>query len=129
METTNTNHTATQDGTVAEKMINNTTKEMMEAYNKQLNLTTGFYTNFFNSVMGNNKSWNGNMGSANSFLNNDLTKLFSVPFNGNGSSFSNPFSTPFDKLYKQMMEYNSNMFSNLSNGIKSNTDWSTISKE
>jgi len=123
-----TNHTATETPKTAEKMINDTTKEMMEVYNKQLNLTTGFYNNFFNSVMSNSKSWNGSKGFSDSFLNSDLMKLFPIPFSGMGSSFSNPLLPSFDKLYKQLLEYNSNMFSTLSNGIKSTTDWSAISK-
>jgi hypothetical protein len=124
METTN----SINDGMkAAEKIFNDSTKQMTDFYTKQLNTSTGFYKNIFDSFSLGNKEWNNNALS-NSFFNNGLTKMFEVPFTGMTNNFTNPFLPTFDKLYKQMADYNTTMFSNLTNGMKSSTDVSEISK-
>jgi hypothetical protein len=117
---TNTNHTATEGAKVAEKLFNDASASIMEAYNKQQNLANGFYSNFFNSFLGNNRGWNGTQGFANNFLNNDLSKLFSSPFGHFGNSFPNPFVITFENIYKQMGEHNHNLLAALRSQIKGN---------
>ena len=124
METTN----SFNDGVkTVEKIFSDSTKQITDFYTKQLNTATGFYKNLFDSFSAGNKEWNTNAFS-NGFLNNGLTKMFEVPLNGIGTNFTNPFLTIFDKMYKQMADYNSAMLSNLTNGMKSNVDLSEISK-
>jgi len=129
MEATNTNHASTENAKSAEKLLTEASSNMMDIYNKQLKFITDFYSNFFNAFTGNSTGWDSNTGFSNNFLGNDLTKLFSNPFNGIGAGFPNPFLQSFDKLYKQMMEYNNNIFSNLNSATKSKADWSEISKK
>jgi hypothetical protein len=107
METTKTNGAFIESVKMAEKWFSDTNATMMEIYNKQLNLTTGFYNNMFNSLINNNKGWkDGQM--TDSFLKNDVSKWFPISFSGNGNStnLSNPLQSLFDTMYKQMTEYN-----------------------
>ena len=129
METTNTNHTEQNGTNTAEKMMNDTSKGMMDMFTKNLNLVSGYYSNLFNSFSNGNKGLTNNNGSSTNFMNYDLTKLFSNPFGGMGNSFSNQSLPVFNSLYQQMMDYNNNLFSALSKGSNTTTDWSEIGKK
>ena len=126
---TNSNHAANEEAKTVEKMLNDSSKEIMDFYTKQLNVATGFYKNLFDSFSTGNKGWNNTPDFSNGFLNNDLTKAFTMPFSGMGNHFTNPFLPTFDKLYKQMVDYNTTLFTNLTNGLKGSTDISEISKK
>lgn len=129
METTNTNHMKQSVTDTTEKIMNDTSKEMTDIFTKNLNLVTGFYSNVFNSLSNGNKEFDSNYSSLTNFTNNDFIKTFLNPFNGMGNVFFNQSLPRFDNLYKQMMEYNTNLFSMLGNGININTDWSEVSKK
>jgi hypothetical protein len=43
---TNSNHSTNDGAKMAEKMLNDSTKQMTDFYTKQLNAATGFYKNF-----------------------------------------------------------------------------------
>ncbi|MEO6302599.1 MAG: hypothetical protein ABIP51_05465 [Bacteroidia bacterium] len=99
---------------------NNALTSMMEAYKKQLNQVSEFYTNMFNSFSGQSKSmWNPMQNQSNLFFNNDALKSMFTPFNGfgmnNGASnpFMNLFSNPFDRMVKQVSDYNHNLMGSL----------------
>jgi hypothetical protein len=125
---TNSNQSSSDGAKTAEKMLNDSPKEIMDFYTKQLNVATGFYKNIFDSFLNGNKGWNNSSDFSNGFLNNDH-KAFAMPFNGMNSNFANPFVPTFDKVYKQMVDYNTTMSTNLTNGLKANADMSEISKK
>lgn len=113
-----------------EKGFSDVNENVMDMYTKQLNLMTGFYNNFLNPIISNNKGWNIGQDFGSNLFNTDLTKAFSNPFNGMGAGSSNPFLSSFDKMYKQMMGYNHNLllaFNSQANG--NHIDWSEISKK
>jgi len=113
-----------------EKGFSDANENVMDMYTKQLNLMTGFYNNFLNPIMSNNKGWNLGQDFGHNLFDGDLTKAFSNPFNGMGAGVSNPFLSSFDKMYKQMMGYNHNLllaFNSQANGAT--IDWSEISKK
>jgi hypothetical protein len=95
METTNTNHTPKEGSKVTEKIFNDSGSTMVEFYNKQLNLVTGFYSNLLKSFVDN-------------------------PSALNESSFPNPFLQPSGNMYKQMFEFNRNLLSAFTNQINNN---------
>jgi hypothetical protein len=104
--------------------------DIMNMYNKQLQLMTGFYNNFFNPGIGNNKAWNTGNGFSTDFFNGDLTKVFSNPFNAMNTTLSNPLLSSFDKMYKQMLGYSHNLLSVFN--IQANVDkidWSEVGKK
>lgn len=129
METTNTNHKTSIGSNTAEKTMNDTGKDMMDTFTKNLNLITDFYSNLFNSLSSGNNGFNNNNGASFNSMNNDFTKLFSNPFSGMGNSFSNQSLPTFNNIYQQMMDYNTNLFSMLSKGMNTNTNWSEVSKK
>ena len=51
METTKTNEALLDNAKVAERWFNDTSSSMMDLFNKQLNLTTGFYSNLLKSIV------------------------------------------------------------------------------
>lgn len=130
METTKTNEALLEGAKVAEKWLTDTSTAMMEIYNKQLNLATGYYTNFLNSTLGNNKGWNDNNGFSESFFSNNLLKNFSIPLNGNGNLFATPFQAAIENVFKQIGEYNKNLLAAFNNQVKhSEIDLSVINSE
>ncbi len=129
METTNANHTEQSNSKTAEKMMNDTSKGIMDMYTKNINLITNFYSNLFNSFSNGNKGFNNNYGSSTNFMNNDFAKLFSNPYNGMGNNFSPQALPTFNNVYQQMIDYNTNLFSMLSKGMNTNTDWNGIGKK
>jgi hypothetical protein len=131
METTKTTGAFIESVKIAEKWFNDSSATMMDIYNKQLNLTTGFYNNMFNSIINNNKGWKDSQ-IADSFFKNDISKWFPMSFSGNGNSTNilNPLQSVFDTMYKQMTEYNQNILANFNNHVtNSDTNWDTITKE
>jgi hypothetical protein len=157
MDTTKTNEPLNENAKEAGKIFNDNDTAIMDMYGKQLDLITGFYTNFFNTMMGGNKGWkqdkgfmdlfrdnnnftklfsNSFCGVGNGFQNpfassmqNDFTRLFSNPFNRLSNGFQNPFLTSFEKIFSQMGDYNHNLFSAFTGETRNNTDWSEISKK
>lgn len=121
MESTNTNHTVNDGAKASEKMLNDITKGMMDVFTKQLNTVTSFYSNLFNSNLGNTNSWNGNGAFQNMFQN--------PMSNFSGNNFQNPFFTSIDKMMKQMVDNNTNIFSNVKNGLNTNVDMIEANKK
>ena len=142
----------------AQKGFNDTNAAITDMYTKQLSLISGFYTNFFNSMMGANKSWGQDKGFMDMFQNNSFSKLFTNPFsvgannfqnpfismfqnnemsksfsnpiNSFGNSFQNPFLTSVEKVYSQMADYNRNLFTAFSKeNSGQNVDLNEISKK
>lgn len=131
METTQTNSDTLLEGVkISEKWFNNLNATMMEIYSKQLKLATGYYTNFLNSSLGGNNSQDKMANPFNMFFNTDTTKPFRFPFNSDGAIFSNPFLNSFDKVYKDMLEYNRNLLTALNGEMKGNiSDWNKVRQE
>ena len=132
METTKTNNEALNEGVkVLEQLFNNTNAFLMETYNKQLDLTTSLYSNFLSSTLGNRNGWNRGGGFPNMFSNFDMTKWFSNPFaNFSGTAFSNPFLAPFDLVMKQVLEFDQNLLSAFTNGVRGkDINWNPLSEE
>jgi len=93
-------------------IVNNTLTSMMDGYKKQLSAVSDFYTNAFNSFSGQTKNmWNPMQNQSNLFFNNDALKSMFTPFNGFGKS--NGVSNPFDKIVKQVSDYNHNLMGSL----------------
>jgi hypothetical protein len=120
----NSNHSSKDQPKTSEKMLGDSNKDIMSFYTQQLNVATSFYKNLFDSFSTGKTGWN----NAPDFLNNDFTKAFSMPYSGLTSNLANPFMPTFDKLFKQLSDYNTTMFTNLTNGFGVNTDMSEISK-
>jgi hypothetical protein len=123
METTKTsNETLNESEKLIEKLFSNTNTAMIDMYKKQVDMTTSFYSNLFNSTFGNSTGLNQNSGFPN---------MFSNPFNNfSQNNFQNPFLATIDKTIKQIMEFNQNLFSVLTNGFeKRRIDFGAISEE
>jgi hypothetical protein len=113
---------------------NDTLTSVMEGYKKQLSQVSEFYTNAFNSFSGQTKNmWNPMQSQNNLFFNNDILKSMFTPFNGFGmnNGFSNPFmnlfSNPFDKMVKQVSDYNHNLMGSLTKQFdNTNSDGNAI---
>lgn len=130
METTKKNEPLTESAKIAEKWFSDVNSIMMDIYKNQFNRSSGFYSGFFNTIWGNNNGWGGNKDVADMFFSNNLMKLFLSPFSVGVTSFTSPYLATVDKMFKQMVEYNQNMFSFFSNEMKnSELDWNAISKE
>ena len=128
MGTTKANENATSAGSEFKE----TNTAITDMYSKQLNLVTGFYTNFFNSMMGGNKGWNQDRGFADMHHPaNELSKIFSKSFgNDANNNFQNPFLGSFEKVYSQLADYNRNLFAAYNSETKnSHVDLNSISKK
>ena len=113
-----------------EKGLNDVSENMMDVYLKQLQLMNGFCNQAFSPLMGNPTNWNASQVFGNSFLNNDVLKMFSNSFNGMGSTLSNPFLSSFEQMFRQMTGSNNNLFPAFNGQSKINMiDWSAISKK
>ena len=113
---TNENHLA--GATVAEKWFTDSSAALMEIYNKQLAFATNFYKNMAGiSPVRNTKWYTGSYFADNFFMNNDLAKWMWSSFNVTNTNPLYPFMGSFDKIYSQLMEYNSNLLS-MFNGKK-----------
>ena len=100
---------------------NNSITSMMEGFKKQLNQVSEFYTNAFESFSEQSKNrWNPMQNQSNLFFNNEALKSMFTHYSGFGmnNSMSNPFmslfSNPFDKMVKQVSDYNNNLMGSLS---------------
>ena len=130
METTKTNEALLDNAKVAERWFNDTSSSMMDLFNKQLNLTTGFYSNLLNSTFGNSKGWGVNQGFIDNFLNGNSTKWLSPVSSFSTNNGSSNFFSSYDKMYKQLLESNRHFLSAFSNQVKSNDiDWNSINKD
>ena len=99
--------------------VNNVLTSMMEGYKKQLSQVSEFYTNAFNSFSGQSKNmWNPMQNQSNLFFNNDALKSMFTPFNGFG--MNNGGSNPFDKMVKQVSDYNHNLMGSLTKEFDNN---------
>lgn len=115
----------------------NAITSMMEGYKKQLSQVSEFYTNVFNSFSGQTKNiWNPMQNQGNLFFNNDILKSMLTPFNSFGinniisNPFMNLFSNPFDKMIKQVSDYNHNLMGSLSQQLdNTNTDGNLITEK
>lgn len=113
---------------------NNALTSMMEGYKNQLSQVSNFYSNLFNSFSGQSKNmWNPMQNQNNLFFNNEALKSMFTPYSGFGmnNGMSNPFmnmlSNPFDKMVKQVSDYNHNLIGSLSKQFdNNNSDGSVI---
>ena len=131
METTKSNGAVTDHANVTEKWFTEANNAMMEIYNKQINLASGFYSNLLNSTLGNNKNWNGNSFSNDNMLSGNFSKLFWNPAsNFSGINNSTHVFSAFDKMYKQLVESNQHFLNTYSNQMNNSAnDWDMINKE
>ena len=136
----NANETLSESAKMANKWLNDANASMMDVYKKQLNIVSGFYSNFFNSFSGENKNiWNPAKTFTDLFSNNAGMKSMFTPFGGFGldsgftnpfsSAFSNPFSNPLDKIFKQMTDYNQTLSSFSGQFGNENSGWSSINEK
>jgi hypothetical protein len=128
MENANTNHTEQSGTKTAEKIMNNTSKGVMDMYTKNLDLVACFYSNLLGSFLPQSNTLNYNPFSS-GFATNDFTKLFSNPFNGTGNGLSNQSLPIFNNVFQQIIDYNANLFSMLSKGMNFNNDWAELGKK
>jgi len=130
METTN-NETLNQGAKVMEKLLSNTNSAMTDMYKKQMELTTSFYNNLFNSGLGHNNLWNQNTSIPNIFPSTDMSKWFVNPLtNFSTGNIQNPFAISMENGMKQIADFNQKMVSAFTNGIDNNkTNWDAIGKE
>lgn len=130
METTN-NETLNEGAKVMEKLLSNTNSAMTDMYKKQMELTTSFYNNLFNSGLGHNNLWNQNTRIPNIFPSMDMSKWFANPLtNFSTGNIQNPFAISMENGMKQIVEFNQKMVSAFTNGIDNNkTNWDAIGKE
>lgn len=130
METTN-NVTFNEGTKVMEKLLSTTNSAMTDMYKKQMEATTSFYNNLFNSGLGHNNLWNQNTGIPNIFPSMDMSKWFVNPLtNFSITNMQNPFTTSMENGMKQIMEFNQNLASLFTNGINNNKiNWGTISEK
>jgi len=92
---------------------NNTLTSMMDVYQKQLSAVSEFYTNALNSFTTQTKNmWNPMQNQSNSFFNNDALKSMFSPLTSFG--MNNSISNPFDRMVKNVSDYNHNLMSSLS---------------
>ncbi len=105
---------------------NNALTSMMEGYKKQLDSVSEFYNNIFNSFSGQTKNmWNPMQNQSNLFFNNEALKSMFTPYNGFG--MNNGISNPFDKMVKQVSDYNHNLMGSLTQQFNNtNSDGNSI---
>lgn len=112
-KTNSANETLLEGAQTTNKWMNDASSAMMDMYKKQTDMASSFYSNLFNSISGTNKnSTNPLANFSNPFSNgNDMMKNMFAPFNGFGmNSFS---SNPFEKVMKQLTDFNQNLLSSL----------------
>jgi hypothetical protein len=101
----------------------------MDGYTKQLNVVSGFYKNMFDSVLAVNKEWTTPNYFSNSLFGNGTAKVFAMPFNEVSNNATSPLLPTFYNFYKQISDYYSTTFSNLTVGLKSNVASSEFTKK
>jgi hypothetical protein len=118
MDTTNStplNEKLLENAKTANKWSSDAVASMMDVYKKQFNIVSGFYSNIFNSLNGENKdALNPAKNLTDLFFNNSAFKSLSTPFSpmGMNGGFSNSFSNPFNNMFNQVKEYNQTMLNN-----------------
>ena len=75
METTKTSDTLLESAKMAEKWMNESSAAVMEIYNKQLNLASGYYTNYINSIWSNGKVPGGSQQFLDNYFGNKMAKF------------------------------------------------------
>lgn len=132
METTNSTNSTNANETLQEstkminQWINEVTSSMTDLYKKQLNLVTGFYSNLFTSLYGENTNamWNPMKNYADLFFNNQMKSRL-TPFGNFGTS-----ANPFEKTIQQITEYNQNLFNSFTKKVDNgNIDWASINEK
>lgn len=130
METTKTSDTLLESAKMAEKWMNESSAAVMEIYNKQLNLASGYYTNYINSIWSNGKVPGGSQQFLDNYFGNKMAKSFWTPYSAlynNGDS--NPLSS-FEKMQKQYMDFNRTLFNDMTVRLRTNDlDWSSVGNE
>lgn len=131
METTKTSDTLLESARMAEKWMNESSAAMMDIYNKQLNLATGFYNNYINSMWSNVKPSSSGQEFMDNYFGSKMAKSFWTPYNalyGNGDS--SPFLSSFDKMQKQYMDFGRSLYNDMTDRMRiSDLDWSSIGNE
>jgi hypothetical protein len=105
---------------IANKWFSDAASSMMEIYNKQLNMTFGFYNNLFSSFSG-QTTRNPSLIFPNAFGNgNGDTKAFFNPFSWmqDENKILNPLSNVYQGMFKQLTEYNKNLLRTLQNNFQ-----------
>jgi len=134
MEQTNLTKTSemlNETNQIATKWFNDANTSMMNIFKKQLNTSMDFYNNLFNSFSGLSKNnWGTSFNSPLTNSNEIMKSMFSMfNFKMDGNS-SNPFSTPFDNIYKQMLDLNNNWMSSMQKEFKDRrSEWSETSEK
>lgn len=129
METTNSttaNETLQESTKMINQWINEVSSSMTDLYKKQLNLVTGFYSNLFTSLYGENNStmWNPMKNYMDLFLNNPMKSRL-TPFGYFGTT-----ANPFEKTIQQITEYNQNLFNSFTKKVDNgNIDWASINEK
>lgn len=130
METTNSTTTANETLQESTRMINQwaneVTASMTDLYKKQLNLVTGFYSNLFSSLYGENNgtAWNPMKTYTDLFFTNPMKSRL-TPFGNFGTT-----ANPFEKTIQQITEYNQNLFNSFTKKVDNgNIDWTTINEK
>ena len=124
---TNSNHTVKDELQTAEKKLLDSNKEIMDFYTKQMNAFTGFYTNTASASGNIEKSWSAYPGMSTNFFNQELSKAFAMPFNGIGPNFGHPFSPNIDQFNKQLLDFNTAMFTNFNTRLQGSIGYQAFS--
>ncbi|MBC7693840.1 MAG: hypothetical protein H7141_00185 [Burkholderiales bacterium] len=129
METTNStsaNDTYFESTKLVNQWYTDVAKTMADLYKKQLNLTTGFYSNLFGSVGGNNNIWNPMKNFSEMFNSDAMKKASSFNMSGMNSNIFNPF----DKTIEQLNEYNQNLIKGFNKKMENGgTDFSAFNEK
>jgi hypothetical protein len=123
METKNPQELFTESAKVAEKWINEANSTLTEIYNKQINLASGFYNTFFNSMLGTNPDAKNNELDFSDFLSD---------FKGSNMALANPFLflSFLNKVYKQALGQSTNLMALATKGQEQGqANWDTFSKK
>ena len=131
METTKTNNETLMEGAkIAGKLMKDTSAVMMDIYDRQVNRTTKYYSDLFDSISGRNKNLEETRSFTDLLFSDEFAKGIWNPFSTARSSFSNPMIGSFDRTYKQMLNYNSDMLSVFNKMVKSNQfNWGSVSSQ
>jgi hypothetical protein len=128
METKNVQEAFIESAKVAEKWVNEANSTMAEIYNKQINLASGFYNTFFNSMLGMNPHAKNTELDFSDFLSGDNNRG-QASANGSNAAMFNPFLflSFSNKAYKQMFDNSLNLLTLITKQQENGqSDWGTI---
>ncbi|MBA2613598.1 MAG: hypothetical protein H0U95_16670 [Bacteroidetes bacterium] len=116
--------------TAEKEFNNNTNSNLMDVFHRQFNAVTGFYTNFFNSMMGGNKSLNQNTQKA------EINNKYKEVIDSRIEASKNVFKSATDAYHAQLgsaMETNKKMMDDIHTQISTTVKqtqnfWSDILK-